>query len=198
MTCPTVFLLSPADCNGRRAATLFRPAAQFELAVRLRGAEGAALGEVFSYVSGLYFRGKLTYARAFERPPQGCPGAFVISPGRGLIEPDTPVSLADLAAFARVPVDLANPEYTEPLREDVARLGTRVGDDARVVLLGSIATDKYLGVLKSLLGNRLCFPEQFIGMGDMSRGAMLLRAAKAGEELRYVAAGGMRRRGSKR
>ena len=43
--------------------------ATFDLAVRLRGPGGAALGEVFSFMSGLYFRGKLAYARTFPAPP---------------------------------------------------------------------------------------------------------------------------------
>ena len=59
-----VFLLSPASCHGERARLLLRDEACFDLALRLRG-EGAPLGEVFSFLSGLYFRGKLAYARAF-------------------------------------------------------------------------------------------------------------------------------------
>jgi hypothetical protein len=139
----------------------------------------------------------LTYANAFARPTGGIPGIFVISSGRGLLEPATRISLDDLAAFGRVAVDLSNPAYTAPLRADVTRLANSLGEDSRVVLLGSIATDKYLGVLLSLLGARLWFPERFIGLGDMSRGAILLRAAKEGEELEYVAAGGSVRRKQK-
>ena len=60
-----IFLLSPANVNGRRGHQLLTATAQGVLAQRLRSAEGAALGEVFSFVSGLYFRGKLTYARRF-------------------------------------------------------------------------------------------------------------------------------------
>src|ERR1051325_10991404 len=60
----TLFLLSPARCDGRRALTLLSPRAEFPLAVQLRRREGAPLGEVFAFLSGLYFRGKLTYATA--------------------------------------------------------------------------------------------------------------------------------------
>ena len=61
-----VFLLSPASTAGKRCQQLLSKRAEFELAVRLR-LEGASLGEVFSFLSALYFRGKLTYARAFAQ-----------------------------------------------------------------------------------------------------------------------------------
>ena len=60
-----VFLLSPARSDGRRAKMLLNPRAEFSLAVRLREPDGAEIGEVFSFLSKLYFRGKLTYAREF-------------------------------------------------------------------------------------------------------------------------------------
>ena len=34
---------------------------------------GAPIGEVFSFLSSLYFRGKLTYAQRFAAPPTGVP-----------------------------------------------------------------------------------------------------------------------------
>src|SRR4026207_1669321 len=83
-----IFLLSPAHCGGRRAQMLINEAAQFELAERLR-AKSASLGEIFTFLSGLYFRGKLAYSLAFARPPEGWPGAFVITTNRGLLPPDT-------------------------------------------------------------------------------------------------------------
>ncbi|HEY6929256.1 MAG TPA: hypothetical protein VJA66_06235, partial [Thermoanaerobaculia bacterium] len=63
-----IFLLSPASCSGARARMLLRRQARFPLAERVRRPEGAPLGEVFSFLSGLYFRGKHTYAQAFARP----------------------------------------------------------------------------------------------------------------------------------
>ncbi len=57
----------------------------------------------------------------------------------------------------------------------------------RIVLLGSVATAKYLDVLSGVFGDRLSFPSDFVGRGDMSRGALMLRAAAAGTELEYVA-----------
>src|SRR4029079_11763891 len=104
-----IFILSPASCSGQRATLLFNERAQFFLARRLRE-QGAPLGEVFSFLSGLYFRGKLMYARAFSQPPveHGTPRrAFpteitVITAGRGLLDPETIVGLEDLRAFAAV------------------------------------------------------------------------------------------------
>jgi hypothetical protein len=55
------------------------------------------------------------------------------------------------------------------------------------VLLGSVATTKYLDVLRDVFAESLCFPADFVGRGDMSRGALLLRSASAGTELAYVA-----------
>src|SRR5919107_6022605 len=100
-----IFLLSPANCGGVRAQMVLSPAAQFALARQLRTAEGAALGDVFSFVSGLYFRGKLAYARRFARPPDPddpvvAGGVLVITPSSGLRSVDTPVTLDSFRAFA--------------------------------------------------------------------------------------------------
>src|SRR5438093_629722 len=70
-----LFLLSPASASGRRAEILLRDQAQFDLARRLRSAEGVPLGDVFSFLSGLYFRGKLAYATRF-----GEDAVWVITP----------------------------------------------------------------------------------------------------------------------
>src|SRR5438132_10431681 len=51
-----IFLLSPANISGERAKLLLRESAAFPLAQRLQS-QGAPLGEVFSFISGLYFRG---------------------------------------------------------------------------------------------------------------------------------------------
>jgi len=174
------FLLSPASCRGKRTEMLLNPAARFDLARALRGA-GAPLGEVFAFLSGLYFRGKLAYARAFAGPNS----TWVITPGRGLLSPETNIRAEDLLAFAAIDVDLDEPRYREPLAEDARRLARRRGL-GEAVLLGSIATDKYVGVLRGPLGRRLVFPAAFVGRGDMSRGGLMLRAARAGTELEYV------------
>jgi hypothetical protein len=194
---PKIFILSPASCSGQRAALLFNERAQFFLARRLRSEEGAPLGEVFSFLSGLYFRGKLTYARAFARPIAEAQGIAVITPGRGLVDPEAIVRLDDLRQFALVPVDAGEPRYREPLVRDAATLAARLPPASQVVLLGSIASEKYVQILHEAFGERLVFPQAFVGRGDMSRGGLLLRAVDEGAELIYVPVGGAVRRGSR-
>src|SRR5262249_32645808 len=63
------------------------------------------------------------------------------------------------------------------------------------VLLGSIASDKYVELLLEILGQRLLFPVDFVGRGDMSRGGLMLRAARSGTELPYGPVQGAVRRG---
>jgi hypothetical protein len=83
--------------------------------------------------------------------------------------------------------------YRTALQRDTARLLHR--DDVDVVLLGSIATGKYVDVLLEIMGTRLLFPTDFVGRGDMSRGALMLRAARKGSELSYEPVAGAVRRG---
>lgn len=193
----TVFLLSPASCSGKRARSLLRPSSTLELALSLRQPSGAPLAEVFRFTSGLYFRGKLVYARRFARPPNDCAGVQVITAGRGLLRPEDPVTAAELEEMAGVPVDAAEARYRAPLLEDAGVLERRLGENDRAVLLGSVATDKYVEPLLEIFGGRLFFPAEFVGRGDMSRGGLLLRRAESGEELSYVAAANARRRGSR-
>jgi len=185
MATTRVFLLSPAYCSGRRATMLLRPEADFQLARQL-GAGTLTLGAAFSFMSGLYFRGKLSYAQAFGRPTASRTSTLIITPTRGLQAPDTRVTAAILREFASGEVDVDDARYRAALERDVRMLSRRVGDDARVVLLGSVATGKYVDILSPLLGGRLCYPASFIGRGDMSRGGLLLRSVEAGTELDYV------------
>ena len=189
-----IFLLSPAHCGGLRAQMVLSERASFDLAQRVRVA-GAPLGEVFSFLSGLYFRGKLTYARAFANPSDDSAGVFVITPTDGLRPADEPVDLARLRRFATVDIAGDDPRYREPLDRDARRLARRIGPDGEVVLLGSIATGKYVEPLLAVLGERLRFPADFVGRGDMSRGGLLLRCARAGTELTYVGVRDAVRRG---
>ena len=182
-----VFLLSPANCNGRRANQVLSPRATFDLAERLRSSEGAAIGDVFTFVSGLYFRGKLTYARRFASPPDpDCPGVHIITPNSGLRTPDTPITRTALRAFAGADVHPDNAAYRKPLEQSARALDREVGPDCEVVLLGSIASPKYAGILLEIFGGRLRFPVAFVGRGDMSRGGLLLRTAADGTELQYA------------
>jgi hypothetical protein len=189
-----VFILSPARASGVRMGYLMRPAADFALAQQFQKS-GAALGELFQFGSGLYFRGKLTYARAFARPPRGTPGVLAIVPGRGLLDVETLITVADLRAMAEVPVDLREPRYRTPLVRDARGLLQSLGEADEVVLLGSIATGKYAEVLEEIFGERLLFPPSFVGRGDMSRGGLLLRSARALEELAYAPLRGAVRHG---
>jgi hypothetical protein len=176
-----VFLLSPASTGGERARLVFREEARFDLALKLRSREGAPLGEVFSFLSGLYFRGKLAYARVYQRPPEGVPGVLVITPSEGLRSPDVSVTRERLLRFAEVDIDLREPRYRKPLERDAKRLFRLAGPDCDVVLLGSVASGKYVEPLTRVFGDRLLFPPAFVGRGDMSRGGLLLRAVDDGE-----------------
>ena len=197
-----VFLLSPANCNGVRARMVVAPTAGFPLAQQLRDEAGAPLGDVFSFVSGLYFRSKLAYARRFTRPPDpGCPvvsgGVLVITPNAGLRPADTMITHDALRAFAAVSIDLTNPRYREPLVRTARALHVATGPDCDIVLLGSIASGKYVEVLLPIFGDRLLFPVDFIGRGDMSRGGLMLRCVLAGQELEYIALEGAVRHGER-
>jgi hypothetical protein len=184
---PRVFLLSPAHCGGERARLLLSERARFDLACRLR-AEGAPLGEVFSFLSGLYFRGKLAYARAFGVP-------LVITANAGLRPADDRVTLPALRAAARVDIHAGNPRYRRPLLASARAVAETLGPDGAVTLLGSIASDKYVDALLDAFGARLTFPAAFVGRGDMSRGGLLLRCVRAGAELEYVPVAGAVRHG---
>ena len=190
----TVFLLSPAHCGGKRAQILLRDEARFPLARQLR-TEGAPLGDVFSFLSGLYFRGKVAYGRAFGRAGTEEPGALVITPGRGLVPPDVVLTISDLREIAAIGVSQDEPRFREPLERDAAVLAASLSGEDRVVLLGSIATGKYVDIIEGCLDGRLRFPAAFVGRGDMSRGGLMLRCVLQGEELEYVPIAGAVRRG---
>jgi hypothetical protein len=192
MTPLRIFLLSPAHCGGKRAAILLNEHAAFPLAQQLRS-PGITLGEAFSFLSGLYFRGKLAYAGRFARPPVGQSGVQVITTDRGLLAADTAIQARDLLEFGTVDIRPDHPRYRGPLERDVARL--RQVPEVEVVLLGSVATGKYVDILLEVMGDRLLFPIDFVGRGDMSRGALLLQAAREGRELAYAPVAGAIRRG---
>jgi hypothetical protein len=193
----TVFLLSPARCDGRRAKMILSPKASFDLALRLQSTAGASIGETFAFLSGLYFRGKLAYAHAFGRRPDRTPSAFVITTDRGLMPTHAFVTRDDLLAFADVDLALAEERYVAPLERHVEQLIAETSDDTRFVLLGSIATGKYADTLTRMLGERLLFPAEFVGRGDMSRGGLLLRQVAEGRELTYVPVLGATRHGKR-
>jgi len=181
----TIFLLSPADSSGIRAKMLFSPKAQSGLAQRLRHS-GATLGEVYSFISGLYFRGKLAYAERFKNPTPGIAGVHVITAAAGLLLPQALVTLPRLRRISATRVDPANPDYRRPLDRDALRLRALLEPHTQVVLLGSIATPKYVLPLLEVFRERLLFPKDFAGRGDMSRGSLLLRCCSRGVPLEYA------------
>jgi hypothetical protein len=181
---------------------MLSPTAQFAVARQLRSPAGAALGDVFSFVSGLYFRGKLAYARTFARPPDpsepvAAGGVLVITPNAGLRSPETPIGIELFETFAAGAIDVKNAAYREPLERGGWALRAAIGEECDVVLLGSIASGKYVEVLQPIFGDRLVFPPAFVGRGDMSRGGLMLRCVMAGVELEYVPIAGAARHGQR-
>lgn len=195
-----IFLLSPANCSGQRARLLVSERARFDLAERLRASDGVALGEAFAFISGLYFRGKLAYALAFARPPEPdlpltASGALVITPTAGLRPVETAVTMDALRTFAAVDIAAGDPRYRRPLLTSARAIAAETGPETEVVLLGSIASAKYVDVLVEIFGDRLLFPIDFVGRGDMSRGGLLLRCVREGQELVYAPVKGAVRHG---
>jgi len=189
-----IFLLSPVNAAGVRAKMIASDRAKFQLAVQLRE-QGLPLGDLFSFISGLYFRGKMAYANAFGGASSLTPSAYVIMAGRGLIPPHTMVRQEDLKKLSGVPIDHRNARFREPLERDARALLKTLGPDCEVVLLGSIATPKYVEPLLGIFGERLLFPSEFVGRGDMSRGGLMLRCARENVQLTYVPVANAQRHG---
>jgi hypothetical protein len=193
----TIFLLSPAHCGGKRAQFLFEPKSDFPLSLRLRKGSGVPLGDVFAFLSGLYFRGKLAYTRRFQQTNSGRSGVLIIVPGDGLVAASRRVTVQDLRRIASVGVSLGEHSFEAPFSRDAHRLAQRLAPNDRVILLGSIATQKYASVLERALGCRLHFPAEFVGRGDMSRGGLLLRRSREVRELDYIPLSGALRHGTR-
>jgi len=183
-----VFLLSPANTDGRRGQRLLEGKGTHDVAQNLHDPSGARLGDVFTFMSQLYFRGKWRYAERFANPPNDVNGIQVIVPGHGLLDVNTRVTIGDLRAIASVAIDAREPRYARPLVRDVNRLHDALTGDDRVVFLGSVATDRYLHILSEGLGERLYVPAEFSGLGSLSRGSLLLRSVETETELSYVRA----------
>lgn len=159
------------------------------LGARLRTREGAPIGEVFRFMSGLYFRGKLAYGQRFACAGEGSwvgSGCLVITANRGLVPAETRITIEHLEAFGETNIDAEERRFRTPLLRDAAMLARELGDRGELVLLGSIANAKYVSPLLEVFGARLLFPVTFVGRGDMSRGGLLLRAVDSGEELEYA------------
>jgi len=189
-----IFLLSPAKAGGRRYSILTSDKANFELALKFR-AGSATLGEIYSFISGLYFRGKMAYSAAFGAAQRQSSSVLVIVPGLGLLPPATVFSPEQLQATAKIDVDEDNPVHHDSLRAAAASLDRVTGRQCSFVLLGSVASAKYTTALLKVLDHRLLFPAEFVGRGDMSRGGIMLRSAASGQELTYIPVSGAQLRG---
>ena len=191
MTTPTkIFLLSPANLNGLRAKQLMSPRANFEAAQLYRSPEGVPIALAFAFMSALYFRGKIAYALHFA----GVENTRVIAPGFGLVRPDWRITEERMKVLRRTEVDISKKNYRQPLERDARELAASIDAETSVVLLGSVASGKYVDVLWPIFGERLLFPTIFAGLGDMSRGGLLLRAVRANTELEYVSLDAPRRK----
>jgi len=177
-----VFLLSPANVSGLRARQLTSPRAKFEAAQMYRSSEGVPIALAFAFMSALYFRGKIAYALQFA----AIEDIFVIAPGFGLVGPDWRLTPERMKVLERTEVDTRKRNYRKPFERDALSLAEAMDDDSKVVLLGSVASGKYVDILAPIFGSRLLFPAIFAGLGDMSRGGLLLRAARANRELDYT------------
>lgn len=178
-----IFLLSPAKVSGVRAQQLLNPHAPFELARRFH-VEGLPLAEIFAFTSALYFRGKIAYARRFTQTDDG-DVIRIITANAGLIEPERVFTPVELQAFGADDICEDNLRYYTPLLRDALHFAGKLPADGRAILLGSIATRKYRDVLLTAFGDRLVFPVDFVGRGDMSRGGLMLQAVRTGNELPY-------------
>ena len=147
-----------------------------------QSADGVPVALAFAFMSSLYFRGKIAYALQFG----GVEGTRIITPGFGLVPPDWRLTQERMKVMTKIDVDVTIAKYRKPLERDAKDLAASLSGDAQVVLLGSVASGKYVDILWPPLGDRLVFPSMFAGLGVMSRGGLLLRAARANRELEYA------------
>ena len=191
-----IFLISPANVSSLRGNSILSESGKSPLAQRLR-ATGVELGEIFTLISGLYFRGKLAYARAYADPPPRVAGVAVITASGGLVSPDRVFKLDELRAIVAGQLDAADSRYRVPLERDARLLRDQMGTNCQVILLGSIATPKYVEPLLGIFGDKLMFPAEFVGRGDMSRGGLMLRCVREEVQLTYLPLAGAERHGAR-
>jgi hypothetical protein len=114
-----------------------------------------------------------------------------------LVSPDRLFRLPDLLEITSGDIAAGEPAYRLPLERDARLLCEHMGAECEVVLLGSVATPKYVEPLLEIFGERLLFPQEFVGRGDMSRGGLMLRCAQEMTELTYVPVAGAVRHGTR-
>ena len=181
-----LFLLSPASAHGARARPLLELEPRTQLARQLSTSEGVPLGDVFRYLSGLYFNGKLAYARAFASPPSTIAGegVYVITLSDGLLLPTTVLRTEDVRRFAAV--EMGSEVYGRALERGARVLAEQVGGECDLIFLGSVGSGKYTDLLLPIFGERLLFPPVLQSQGQLERGAFLLRCVQEQRELEYV------------
>jgi hypothetical protein len=113
------------------------------------------------------------------------------------LHPHAALSAQEREFISTIYVNLPWSTFTRPIRViDYRSSATRnfwhrnYHSKARSFFLGSIATGKYVDVLLASFRDRLRFPSEFIGRGDMSRGGLMLRCAVDRHELSYIAVAG--------
>ena len=122
---------------------------------------------------------------------------LIITSNSGLVSADTLVTPADLQAYCDVPIDARENRYTQPLVRDAAALAASCANDCSVVLLGSVASGKYVDHLLPIFDTKLHFPKEFVGRGDLSRGGLLLRSVTANRLLTHIPVAGTVLQGSR-
>jgi len=186
----TVFLLSPASVKGLRARQMMSPRSNSEAGRLYRSVEGVPLSMAFTHMSALYFRGKIGYALQFAPHSD----IFVITPGFGLVPHDWRITEERMRVLRKTEIGVEVRAYRKPLERDAKALAETMGPDDQAVILGSVATGKYVDILLPIFGERLRFPSAFAGLGDMARGGLMLRATRAGRELEYTSLAAPRHR----
>src|SRR3954470_16973395 len=147
---------------------------------------------------GPVFPGQVSLRRSVRAAPGGARIRSVRDHAEsGLLIPSVRITLDELADLAKTDIGASAEEFRNPLQRDAKALAQALGTRGEPVLLGSIATPKYVDVLLSAFPQELLFPTEFVGRGDMSRGGLMLRALDAHRELAYVAVRGAIRRGAR-
>jgi hypothetical protein len=107
------------------------------------------------------------------------------------------MTMLEMQGLAKNQIDLSDKRYCCTLRRSAEEIAGKLVKQSQVVLLGSIATGKYVDLLLEVFDERLLFPVEFVGRGDMSRDGLLLRCAYDKLELSYVPVRGAIRRGTR-
>ena len=185
---PRIFLLSPASTDGLRAQQLTSPRAGFGAAERYRSPEGVTIEEAFTFMSSLYFRGKIGYARHFAAPPpelalgSRTTASWSSLPASGWCRRACRITPEEMKKLRRTPVDLKSRAYCAPMKKHVEQLRD-LAPDGLGGAPGQRRDRQVRGPAAAGPRDRLLFPRDFAGAGDMKRGGMMLRAVREDREL---------------